>query len=76
MRHHLNRIHHLIRSVRGGARPGSAHRRRLSAVTAGVLLTAGFGLAVPASASAATTTLVTNARWGGHCTYDRIVIDL
>ncbi|WP_330332752.1 hypothetical protein OHS33_25585 [Streptomyces sp. NBC_00536] len=65
-------LRHLIRSVRDSVH----HRRRLAAVTAGVLLTAGFGLAVPASASATATPLVTNARWGGHCTYDRIVIDL
>ncbi|MFI5983310.1 hypothetical protein ACIBEA_20840 [Streptomyces sp. NPDC051555] len=76
-------LDHLIRSVRNSVhslrrrtRPGSVHRRRLAAVTAGLLLTAGLGLAVPASASATQTPLVTNARWGGHCTYDRIVIDL
>ncbi|MFI8103653.1 hypothetical protein [Streptomyces sp. NPDC086023] len=64
------------------------NRRRLVAVATGVVLTAGIGLAVPASAFAqsraavpATTTatqtpLVVNARWGGHCTYDRLVIDI
>ncbi|MEV6685234.1 hypothetical protein AB0N28_07815 [Streptomyces sp. NPDC051130] len=49
-------------------------RRQVTALLAGALLTAGVALAAPASA--ASTTLVTNARWGGHCTYDRLVIDL
>ncbi|MGW7101329.1 AMIN-like domain-containing (lipo)protein [Streptomyces sp. NPDC054838] len=49
-------------------------RRQITALLAGALLTAGVAFAAPASA--ATTTLVTNARWGGHCTYDRLVIDL
>ncbi|GHB49056.1 hypothetical protein GCM10010347_18680 [Streptomyces cirratus] len=49
-------------------------RRQVTALLAGALLTAGIAFAAPASA--ATTTLVTNARWGGHCTYDRLVIDL
>ncbi|MEV7617893.1 hypothetical protein [Streptomyces sp. NPDC089799] len=61
-------------------------RRQLVALATGALLTAGIGLAAPASAQmpaaqpAATarssTPLVVNARWGGHCTYDRLVIDL
>ncbi|MDJ0379464.1 hypothetical protein [Streptomyces sp. G-G2] len=67
--------HRVISAIRDSIH-GSIHRRRLVAVATGVLLTAGFGLAVPASAAAAQTPLVTNARWGGHCTYDRIVIDL
>ncbi|WP_411101781.1 hypothetical protein [Streptomyces sp. cmx-4-9] len=60
------------------------HRRQLTALAAGTLLTAGVAFAAPASAAAATATatratqtpLVVNARWGGHCTYDRLVIDL
>ncbi|MEU3724591.1 hypothetical protein [Streptomyces sp. NPDC031705] len=58
------------------------HRRRIVALATGALLTAGLALSAPASAattSSTTTTqtpLVVNARWGGHCTYDRIVIDL
>ncbi|RKT07026.1 hypothetical protein BX286_5076 [Streptomyces sp. 3211.6] len=57
------------------------HRRRFVALATGALLTAGLALAAPASAAApaavrSTTPLVVNARWGGHCTYDRIVIDL
>ncbi|NNJ06415.1 hypothetical protein HHX38_20105 [Streptomyces sp. PKU-MA01144] len=60
-------------------------RPRLAAVAAGVLLTAGVGSTVPASAApprttateaAPATTLVTNARWGGHGSFDRFVIDL
>ncbi|WP_420497899.1 AMIN-like domain-containing (lipo)protein [Streptomyces stoeckheimensis] len=44
-----------------------------------------LAFAAPASAAATTaastttatqTPLVVNARWGGHCTYDRVVIDL
>ncbi|MFF1559548.1 hypothetical protein [Streptomyces sp. NPDC058279] len=50
-------------------------RRQVTALLAGALLTAGVALAAPASAATGTT-LVTNARWGGHCTYDRLVIDL
>ena len=53
-------------------------------VTTGVLLTTTVGAAVPASAAARpdaspqtpTTASVVNARWGGHCTYDRLVIDI
>ncbi|MFF7714664.1 hypothetical protein [Streptomyces sp. NPDC007988] len=60
-------------------------RPRLSAIAAGVLLTAGVGSTVPASAApprtaaseaAPATAVVTNARWGGHGSFDRIVIDL
>ncbi|MFF4098387.1 hypothetical protein [Streptomyces sp. NPDC001903] len=50
--------------------------RRLVALATGALLTAGITLAAPASAAVRPTPLVVNARWGGHCTYDRIVIDL
>lgn len=67
--------------------PHRLRRRRTVALATGALLTAGLALSAPASAaaSAAPTTpsvrtqatpLVVNARWGGHCTYDRIVIDL
>ncbi|MER7464781.1 hypothetical protein [Streptomyces sp. NPDC097981] len=52
-------------------------RRQVVALATGTLLTAGITLAVPASSAvAAPAPLVVNARWGGHCTYDRIVIDL
>ncbi|MFD7839317.1 hypothetical protein [Streptomyces sp. NPDC059761] len=53
-------------------------RRQLVALATGALLTAGITLAAPASAAVrpTPTPLVVNARWGGHCTYDRIVIDL
>lgn len=55
-------------------------RRQLVALATGALLTAGLALAAPASAAQAAartqTPLVVNARWGGHCTYDRLVIDL
>ncbi|MFJ4778373.1 hypothetical protein [Streptomyces sp. NPDC088762] len=59
-------------------------RRQVTALATGVLLTAGIALAAPAATAGATdsrarttrTPLVVNARWGGHCTYDRIVIDL
>ncbi|MFF3326709.1 hypothetical protein [Streptomyces sp. NPDC002889] len=62
-------------------------RPRLAAAAAGILLTAGVGATIPASASASSpqtsaaaaapaTALVTNARWGGHGSFDRIVIDV
>ncbi|MFG2299092.1 hypothetical protein [Streptomyces sp. NPDC048603] len=62
-------------------------RRQLVALATGALLTAGIGFAAPASAQLpaaepattatwSTTPLVVNARWGGHCTYDRLVIDV
>ncbi|MGW7032349.1 AMIN-like domain-containing (lipo)protein [Streptomyces xanthophaeus] len=60
-------------------------RRQLVALATGALLTAGIALAAPASAATASaaaatkstqTPLVVNARWGGHCTFDRIVIDI
>ncbi|MFF3687183.1 hypothetical protein [Streptomyces sp. NPDC002187] len=58
------------------------NRPRLAAVAAGILLTAGVGATIPASAaasapqSAPAIALVTNARWGGHGSFDRIVIDV
>jgi hypothetical protein len=51
---------------------------RITALALGALL-AGAVSAAPASAASAAvpaTPLVVNARWGGHCTYDRMVIDL
>ncbi|MFJ3925834.1 hypothetical protein [Streptomyces sp. NPDC090022] len=55
-------------------------RQQLVALTTGALLTAGLALAAPASAApaarASTTPLVVNARWGTHCTFDRVVIDI
>ncbi|MEU9714768.1 hypothetical protein [Streptomyces sp. NPDC047976] len=57
------------------------HRRRIVAIATGALLTAGLALSTSPASAATTTTrtqtpLVVNARWGGHCTYDRLVIDL
>ncbi|MFI1653558.1 hypothetical protein ACH4ZU_01285 [Streptomyces sp. NPDC020472] len=60
------------------------HRHTLAAVAAGILLTAGIGGTIPAGAAGtptpSTTTpataLVVNARWGGHATFDRLVIDV
>ncbi|WP_405488622.1 hypothetical protein [Streptomyces sp. NBC_00096] len=61
-------------------------RRQATALGAGALLAATLAFAAPASAatasasaptaSASATPLVVNARWGGHCTYDRVVVDL
>lgn len=61
-------------------------RRQATALGLGTLLAAMLAFAAPASAAATTaapattaatiTPLVVNARWGGHCTYDRVVIDL
>ncbi|MGW1774554.1 AMIN-like domain-containing (lipo)protein [Streptomyces sp. NPDC002104] len=60
-------------------------RRQAVAVGAGALLAAALAFAAPASAAATTaasttkatqTPLVVNARYGGHCTYDRVVVDL
>ncbi|MGW0758976.1 AMIN-like domain-containing (lipo)protein [Streptomyces sp. NPDC002814] len=54
------------------------NRPRGTAIAVGVLLTAA-GTTIPASVSAAQAppiALVVNARWGGHCTYDRLVIDV
>ncbi|WP_406065595.1 hypothetical protein OG462_39715 [Streptomyces sp. NBC_01077] len=66
------------------------HRHTLAAVAAGILLTAGIGATIPAGATARAgaantpsshsairaTALVVNARWGGHATFDRLVIDV
>ncbi|WP_031161641.1 AMIN-like domain-containing (lipo)protein [Streptomyces durhamensis] len=59
------------------------HPSRRAVVAAGLLLTAACAT-IPASAAARTggtgqapaTTLVVDARWGGHCTFDRLVIDV
>ncbi|MEC4574044.1 hypothetical protein L8C58_23255 [Streptomyces sp. CMAA1738] len=59
--------------------------RQFVALATGALLAGCLSFAAPASASTLTsatadvqapTPLVVNARWGGHATYDRIVIDL
>ncbi|MGW7439319.1 AMIN-like domain-containing (lipo)protein [Streptomyces sp. NPDC054849] len=56
--------------------------RQFAALATGALLAACLSFAAPASASTHTpatqtqTPLVVNARWGGHATFDRIVIDL
>ncbi|MFE3323487.1 hypothetical protein [Streptomyces sp. NPDC059176] len=61
------------------------HPPRLAAIAAGILLIAGVGATIPASAvapgsAAAAPALaaarVTNARWGGHRSFDRLVIDV
>ncbi|MEU4079089.1 hypothetical protein DEJ45_00725 [Streptomyces venezuelae] len=60
------------------------HRHTLAAVAAGILLTAGIGATLPAGAANAPTTSastpataqVVNVRWGGHASFDRLVIDL
>ncbi|MFD5514251.1 hypothetical protein ACFWIB_42275 [Streptomyces sp. NPDC127051] len=66
------------------------YRQRLISSGTGALLIAGVALAAPASAAgsasalalnpqlatATQTPLVVNARWGGHCKYDRLVIDV
>ncbi|MFZ4300929.1 AMIN-like domain-containing (lipo)protein [Streptomyces cinereoruber] len=63
------------------------HRHLFTAAAAGaagVLLAAGIGATVPAGAagapgrsgSAPATALVVGARWGGHATFDRLVIDV
>ncbi|MFG2486301.1 hypothetical protein ACGFSI_26555 [Streptomyces virginiae] len=62
-----------------------ARLRQSVALATGALLAACLSFAAPASASTLTTArtqtqaqtpLVVNARWAGHPTYDRIVIDL
>ncbi|WP_327737512.1 hypothetical protein OG749_31110 [Streptomyces nojiriensis] len=60
-----------------------ARLRQFTALATGALLAACLSFAAPASASTtvaattqAPTPLVVNARWAGHPTYDRIVIDL
>ncbi|MFK0224508.1 hypothetical protein ACIQUL_01960 [Streptomyces sp. NPDC090303] len=62
------------------------HRHTLAAVAAGILLIAGTGATLPAGAAAApaprspatatATALVVGARWSGHTTFDRLVIDV
>ncbi|MGW5777821.1 AMIN-like domain-containing (lipo)protein [Streptomyces sp. NPDC003863] len=60
------------------------HRHTLAAVAAGILLTAGIGATIPAgaanapalNASTPATAQVVNVRWGGHATFDRLVIDV
>lgn len=60
------------------------HRHTLAAIATGILLTAGIGATVPAGAagapapstSATATALVVNARWDGHPSFDRLVIDV
>ncbi|MBW5486510.1 AMIN-like domain-containing (lipo)protein [Streptomyces bambusae] len=53
-------------------------RQQLVAAVTGALLALGVAFAAPASAAprSAPTPLVVNARWGGHCTFDRVVVDL
>ncbi|MEU3844084.1 hypothetical protein AB0E88_29170 [Streptomyces sp. NPDC028635] len=53
--------------------------RRAAAVVAALIgLTAAgaTAFAAPQSSPVPRTALVTNARWAGHCTYDRLVIDV
>ncbi|MER7957142.1 hypothetical protein [Streptomyces sp. NPDC096030] len=60
------------------------HRQSLAAVAAGIVLAAGIGATIPAGASAErsgatappSTALVVDARWGGHSTFDRLVVDV
>ncbi|MGQ4385961.1 AMIN-like domain-containing (lipo)protein [Streptomyces sp. SAS_270] len=65
------------------------NRPRRAVVAAGILLTTAVCATIPASAApqrgadqvtafrqTPATALVVNARWGGHCTYDRLVIDV
>ncbi|MFC3351237.1 hypothetical protein ACFOOM_28185 [Streptomyces echinoruber] len=60
------------------------HRSRRTAIAAALTLTATTGAVVPAVAAPQagaspqvhTTALVVNARWSGHCAYDRVVIDV
>ncbi|GGJ42015.1 AMIN-like domain-containing (lipo)protein [Streptomyces brasiliensis] len=59
------------------------HQRRAT-IAASLLLAAAVGTTFPASAATPSgvsgqtspTALVVNARWGGHCTFDRLVIDV
>ncbi|MER5473539.1 hypothetical protein ABZX90_26235 [Streptomyces sp. NPDC002935] len=59
------------------------HHRSRAAIVAGVLLTA-VGATIPASAAMqpeasakpSPPARIVNARWAGHCTYDRLVIDV
>ncbi|MFI8966074.1 hypothetical protein ACIGO8_28630 [Streptomyces sp. NPDC053493] len=60
------------------------HRQTLAATAAGILLAAGIGATIPAGATAApshrtappATAQVVNVRWGGHPSFDRLVIDV
>ncbi|POX43970.1 hypothetical protein C3489_37235 [Streptomyces sp. Ru71] len=58
------------------------HRPRRTAAVAAALLTLSVAgatasaSATPQSGAVPRTALVTNARWAGHCTYDRLVIDV
>ncbi|GAA3507207.1 AMIN-like domain-containing (lipo)protein [Streptomyces showdoensis] len=60
------------------------HRQTLAATAAGILLAAGTGATVPADAGAApapstrppATARVVDVRWGGHPTFDRLVVDV
>ena len=60
------------------------HPRRTAVAAAGILLTATAGAAAPASAAtesgasgrAPATALVVNAHWAGHCSFDRLVINV
>ncbi|MEU6988939.1 hypothetical protein ABZ946_37030 [Streptomyces sp. NPDC046324] len=60
------------------------HRQSLAAMAAGIVLAAGVGATIPAGASTErsgaaappSTALVVNARWGGHATFDRLVLDV
>lgn len=66
-------------------------RRQATALGTGALLATALAFAAPAAAASSTaitttaapssvsapsTPLVVDARWGGHCTYDRVVVDL
>ncbi|MFI8823648.1 hypothetical protein [Streptomyces sp. NPDC053431] len=59
------------------------HRQTLAATAAGILLAGGIGATIPAGATTApsrttapTTAQVVDVRWGGHRTFDRLVIDV
>lgn len=60
------------------------HRQSLAAAAAGILVVAGIGATIPAGASTErsratappATALVVDARWGGHATFDRLVVDV
>ncbi|MEV5971370.1 hypothetical protein [Streptomyces sp. NPDC051921] len=59
------------------------HRQTLAATAAGILLAGGIGATIPAGAASApsrttppATAQVVNVRWGGHPTFDRLVIDV
>ncbi|MFF2570534.1 hypothetical protein [Streptomyces sp. NPDC058084] len=59
------------------------HRQTLATAAAGILLAGGIGATIPAGAASApsrttppATAQVVNVRWGGHPTFDRLVIDV